>query len=150
MPKRDRTDSLAYQQQVVAALNDMPTSPMKLNDDEQEIFNELISALPLVDITKARTRMVANVSRLIAVNMRAQKELSSDNLVVDSNNGPKSNPLIEIVTKTQTSITAQLRALGLSASQVDVRPDTRAKRKEKEREIMERKKKAGNVSLLAS
>lgn len=116
--KRNAKSSLQAQLNTMRSVSEILASPIPLSEREQTIFDDVVSARE----SESWSRADLLVASQLAKNMRRQEELGDEldrigYTQVNEKGTTISNPIFSALMQIANSIQAQMRTLGLSASQ---------------------------------
>lgn len=93
-------------------------SPIKLNEEEQVIFDGIIAGLPQDTWETYRVRLAANLARMTYRAERLMVQLDEEgDVILNARGTPVCNPITSSMQQALTSVQTLTRTLGLSASQ---------------------------------
>jgi len=151
MARKARSDSIKDEKARIERLQTKIVSPIKLVEEESDIFDGIIEGLPSETWNKMRIRLAASLAKMMFQLETLMVDVSMEGITIDNKRGtPVMNPKQNAVTTMANSIQSMTRTLGLSASQRGISETSTKAQKEAEVKTKEAiDKAAGSGGLLA-
>lgn len=149
-PKKKRCDSVAGITEIAKNLQTKIESPIKLSDDENQIFDRIIESIPSDCWDVWRIELATTLAQLMVTSRHYKKQVEQEGITIESpQGGIKMNPAHTAYVQCVAQMTSITRTLGLSASKQGVDPRELGKRKEAESTVRDLMNKVKDNSLLA-
>lgn len=148
-PRKASSNSITGAKQMMERLKTKIESPIKINDEEQVIFDGIIAGLPQDTWETYRIRLAANLAKMTYRAERLMTELEEEgDVVLNARGTPVCNPITSSMQQALTSVQTLTKTLGLSASQRGISEKEVAPARKAEKAAKEAIDKASGDDLL--